>query len=71
MAKVYRNKKEIPMPSGLLINHYDGRVYRLERDSSGKRKRTVFGYATSESTMHVNDTFNVIRRSPPPLSGGV
>ena len=57
MAKVYRNKKEIPIPSGLLINHYDGRVYRLERDSSGKRKRTVFGYATSESTMHVNDTF--------------
>ena len=57
MGKVYWNKKEIPIPEGLHINKNDARVYSLSLDPDGRMKRVVFGYATSEKTMHVNDTF--------------
>lgn len=60
MGVVYRNKREIPIPDGLHINHSDGRVYSLGKDASGNKKRMVFGYATSEKTMHVNDTFKLV-----------
>ena len=50
MGVVYRNKREIPIPDGLHINHSDGRVYSLGKDASGNKKRMVFGYATSEKT---------------------
>jgi len=60
MGIVYRNKHEIKIPDGLLINHNDGRVYSLKRNLESKITRTVFGYATSETTMHVNNTFKSI-----------
>ena len=60
MGKVYYNKREIPIPDGMHINHSDGRVYTITRDLEGKKKRVVFGKATSESTMRVNDTFKML-----------
>lgn len=60
MGKVYRNKKEIPIPEGLHINHSDGRVYSLDMMADGRQQKIVLGYATSEKTMHVNDNFKII-----------
>ena len=60
MGKVYYNKREIPIPDGLHINHNDGRVYSITTDLDGNKKRVVFGKATSETTMHVNDTFKML-----------
>ena len=60
MGKVYWNKKEIPIPEGLHINKNDGRVYSLEAEPGGTTRRLVFGYATSMTTMHVNDNFKLI-----------
>lgn len=60
MSKVYRNKMEIPIPEGLHINHSDGRVFSLTRDPDGKSNRQVLGYATSETTMHVNENFKLM-----------
>lgn len=60
MGIVYRNKKEIPIPQGLHINHNDGRVYSLKRNPDGSTNRLVLGYATSEVTMHVNENFKLM-----------
>lgn len=54
MSHVYRERPEIPIPEGGHINHNDARVYLID-DTTGKR--TVIGVATSESTMHPNDTY--------------
>lgn len=54
MSHVYRERPEIPIPEGVHINHYDGRVYLMDEST---RKRTVIGVATSESTMHPNDMY--------------
>lgn len=60
MGIVYRNKKEIPIPQGLHINHHDGRVYSLKKNPDGSTNRLVLGYATSEVTMHVNENFKLM-----------
>ena len=54
MSRVYRERPEIPIPEEAHINHFDGRVYLMEEST---RKRTVIGVATSEHTMHPNDTY--------------
>lgn len=54
MSHVYRERPEIPIPHEAYINHSDARVYLMEPVT---KKRTVIGVATSESTMHPNDTF--------------
>ena len=57
MGKVYHNKLEIPIPSGMYINKSDRRVFRIIRELDGSTRRVVYGYAMSENTMHVNDMF--------------
>ena len=54
MSHVYRERPEIPIPSEAYINHSDARVYLMDALT---KKRTVIGVATSESSMHPNDTF--------------
>lgn len=58
MAHVYRERPEIPIPPNAHINHSDGRVFTYPSDNPNKR--TVIGHATSESTMHANETFRVL-----------
>ena len=57
MGKVYRNKKEVPIPEFAYVNNYDARVYIIENDSSNKSHQRIIGYATSEKTMAPNQTF--------------
>lgn len=55
MSHVYWEKKEIPIPENAYINHNDGRVFIY---LNGGRK--VIGHATSETTMHPNDSFRTV-----------
>ena len=57
MGKVYRNKKEVPIPEFAYVNNYDARVYIIENDSSNKSHQRIIGYATSKKTMAPNQTF--------------
>ena len=54
MSHVYRERAEIPIPNEAYINHSDARVYLMDAVT---KRRTVIGVATSETTMHPNDTF--------------
>ncbi|MBR1685322.1 MAG: transposase [Clostridia bacterium] len=58
MAHVYRERPEIPIPPIAHINHSDGRVFTYLTDNPSKR--TVIGHATSETTMHPNETFRAL-----------
>ena len=61
MGSVYRNKGEIPIPSDWHVDSSDGRVYTNYHDElSGKLRRVVLGYATSNGQMHVNDNFRML-----------
>lgn len=57
MGHVYRELKEIPLPEGAHINHYDGQVFVCYRHGKNARRRVVIGKAASETTMHPNDNF--------------
>lgn len=56
MGHIYRNLREIPIPDGGRINHYDMKV-SVYRTVDGKRRRTIIGAATSETTMIPNENF--------------
>ncbi len=58
MSHVYWEREEIGIPEFAHVNHSDGRVfvYRLENPNS----RIVIGHATSDSTMHPNETFRTL-----------
>lgn len=57
MSHIYWELKEIPIPEEAYINTSDGRVFLINADGSGKKKRKVIGHATSMETMHPNDLF--------------
>lgn len=56
MGHIYRNLKEIPIPTDAKLNHWDMKV-SLYRVQDGKRRRMIIGAATSETTMIPNDNF--------------
>lgn len=56
MGHIYRNLRDIPIPDGGRINHYDMKV-SVYRTVDGKRRRTIIGAATSETTMIPNENF--------------
>lgn len=60
MSHIYWERKEISIPDNCYINKSDGRVFTMKRDSRNIRRRTVIGHATSETTMHPNDTFRFL-----------
>lgn len=61
MAYIYRNIKDIPMPSFAHVNKSDGRVFLMEKNSvTGKRTRKVIGKATSPTTFQPNETFRIL-----------
>ena len=58
MAHVYRERPEISIPPNAHINHSDGRVFVYSPENPNKR--IVIGHATSETTMHPNETFRLL-----------
>lgn len=60
MSHIYWERHEIPIPENCYINNSDGRVFIMKRDARNVRKRTVIGHATSDHTMHPNDTFRFL-----------
>lgn len=60
MAHIYWELHEIPLPEDSYINRNDGRVFIMSRDGIQKKRRTVIGRATSETTMHPNDAYKYL-----------
>lgn len=60
MSHIYWERHEIPIPDGCYTNNSDGRVFTMKRDAQNIRRRTVIGHATSETTMHPNETFRFL-----------
>ena len=60
MSHIYWERHEIPIPDNCYINKNDGRVFIMKYDSNRIRRRTVIGHATSQVTMHPNDTFRFL-----------
>lgn len=60
MGHIYWERNEIPIPDKCYINASDGRVFIMNYDANHVRRRTVIGHATSETTMHPNDTFRFL-----------
>ena len=57
MSHIYWELKEIPIPGEAYINTSDGRVFLMNADGSGKKKRRVIGHAATMETLHPNDLF--------------
>lgn len=60
MSHIYWELHEIPRPQGSYINHSDGRVFLMQSDGCGSKKRRVIGHATSETMMHPNDLYKYL-----------
>ena len=60
MSHIYWELKEIPIPGEAYINTSDGRVFLMNADGSGKKKRRVIGHAATMETMHPNDLFKYL-----------
>lgn len=60
MGRIFRNQKEIPIPSFAYVNRSDARVFTMYRDEQNKRRRVSIGQATSKSTMHPNENFKYL-----------
>ena len=60
MSHIYWELKEIPIPKEAYINTSDGRVFLMNADGTGKKKRKVIGHAASMETMHPNDLFKYL-----------
>ena len=54
MGRIYRERHDIPIPSGAHVNHHDLRVFLID---SVTKARTDIGEATSDTTMFPNDHF--------------
>ena len=63
MSHIYWELKEIPIPKEAYINTSDGRVFLMNTDGTGKKKRKVIGHAASMETMHPNDLFKYLYSS--------
>lgn len=60
MAHIFWELHEIPRPYESYINHSDGRVFIMNDDGFGNRKRKVIGRATSETMMHPNELYKYL-----------
>ena len=58
MGHVRRERREIDIPEDAYLNHFDGRVFIINR--ADQHSRIVIGWATSETKFHPNDTFKLL-----------
>ena len=58
MGRIYRDLREIPMPSDTKFNRKSKQVSKYYQ-LNGSRRRIVVGVYTEDGKMHVNDNFRV------------